>query len=56
MDSLATYSRVITATLADRERVLSRLRAALDRWFPGAERIDLPMRSICWRADRLPRG
>ena len=53
--SLATYSRIITAAPADRERALGRLRAALDRWFSGEELIDLPMRSICWRADRLPR-
>lgn len=56
VDSLATYSRIITAAPADRDRALGRVRAALDRWFPGAERIDLPMRSLCWRTDRLPRG
>ena len=56
IDMLATYSRIITAAPADRDRALGRLRAALDRWFPGANRIDVPMRSICWRADRLPRG
>ena len=56
VDSLATYSRIITAAPADRDRALGRIRAALDRRFPGAERIDVPMRSICWRADRLPRG
>jgi SAM-dependent methyltransferase len=56
IDMLATYSRIITAAPADRDRALGRLRAALDRWFPGADRIDVPMRSVCWRADRLPRG
>jgi SAM-dependent methyltransferase len=55
VDMLATYSRIITAAPADRDRALGRVRAALDRLFPGAERIDVPMRSICWRADRLPR-
>jgi SAM-dependent methyltransferase len=56
VDMLATYSRIITAAPADRNRALGRIRAALDRWFPNADRIDVPMRSICWRADRLPRG
>lgn len=56
VDMLATYSRIITAAPAVRERALGRLRAALERWFPGEDRIEVPMRSICWRADRLPRG
>jgi SAM-dependent methyltransferase len=55
VDMLATYSRVITADPADREKALDRIRAALDRLFPGADRIDVPMRSICWRAERLAR-
>ncbi|HEX9066912.1 MAG TPA: class I SAM-dependent methyltransferase [Streptosporangiaceae bacterium] len=55
VDMLATNSRIITAQPADRDRALGRLRDALGRWFPGTDRIDVPMRSICWRADRLPR-
>lgn len=56
VDMLATYSRIITASPADRDRALGRVRTALDRWFPAGEMIDVPMRSICWRADRLPRS
>lgn len=55
VDMLATYSRIITADPADRDRALDRVRAALDRLFPHAALINVPMRSICWRADRLPR-
>jgi hypothetical protein len=31
---------------------MARVRAALERRFPGATEIDVPMRSLCWRADR----
>jgi SAM-dependent methyltransferase len=55
VDMLATYSRIITADPADRELALDRVRAALDRLFPRTSLINVPMRSICWRADRLPR-
>jgi SAM-dependent methyltransferase len=53
---LATYSRVIIASAEDRAQRLDNARAALQRRFPGAETIDIPMRSWCWRADRIPRG
>lgn len=52
---LTTYSAVITA---DPEFVaLGRARgaAALAADFPGADVIDLPVRSYCWRADRTGR-
>ncbi len=52
---LGTYSGLITASPPDRAAVLARLRAALERWFPGADEIDVPMRSLCWRADRTAR-
>jgi SAM-dependent methyltransferase len=55
VDMLTTYSAVITAdpeyVANGRDRALAAVRAA----FPGADVIDLPVRSYCWRADRLPR-
>ena len=53
---LATYSGLISASLADRAATLARTRAALSQRFPGAREIDVPMRASCWRADRAPRG
>jgi SAM-dependent methyltransferase len=55
VDMLATYSRVITASPEDRAAGLARARAALEQRFPGAEEIEVPMRSFCWRADRADR-
>jgi hypothetical protein len=52
---LATYSRIITASPQDRERGRSRATAALAELFPGADHIDVPMRSRCWRGDRVAR-
>jgi SAM-dependent methyltransferase len=52
---LGTYSGVITASPQEREAALARVRTALQERFPGADEIDVPMRSLCWRADRLPR-
>ena len=52
---LGTYSGIITASPQDRAEALARLRAALERWFPGADEIEVPMRSVCWRADRTAR-
>jgi SAM-dependent methyltransferase len=51
----ATYSDLITASPADREAELARVAAFLDQRFPGASEVDVPMRSWCWRADRLAR-
>lgn len=53
---LGTYSGMITASPADRAARLARAREGLHRRFPGTVIIDVPMRSRCWRADRLPRG
>jgi SAM-dependent methyltransferase len=53
---LGTYSRVIIASPDDRAQRLAEARAALDARFPGADEIDIPMRALCWRADRIPRG
>jgi SAM-dependent methyltransferase len=55
VDMLATYSGAITASPQDREVALARAWAVLERRFPGAAEIDVPMRSRCFRADRLPR-
>jgi ubiquinone/menaquinone biosynthesis C-methylase UbiE len=55
VEMLATHSRVIAASPADRERGSARARSAIDALFPGAGSIDVPMRSRCWRADRVPR-
>jgi SAM-dependent methyltransferase len=55
VDMLATYSGAITASPQDRDAGLARARAVLGRRFPGASQIDVPMRSRCFRADRLPR-
>jgi len=52
---LATYSRVITASPAERAEGLARARAGLGQRFGGADEIDVPMRSWCWRADRVAR-
>jgi SAM-dependent methyltransferase len=55
VEMLATYSRIITATAEDRERGRARAATALAQLFPGASQIDVPMRSRCWRADRVAR-
>jgi SAM-dependent methyltransferase len=52
---LATYSGVITASPRDRAAGLDRARAVLAGRFGTAGEIEVPMRSWCWRADRLPR-
>jgi SAM-dependent methyltransferase len=49
---LATNSSFITASAADRAAGLDRCRAALLRQTGGAEVIEMPMRSWCWRAER----
>ena len=52
---VATYSGVITASEDERDAVLRLARQKLTTRFPGAEVIDVPIRSWCWRADRTPR-
>jgi ubiquinone/menaquinone biosynthesis C-methylase UbiE len=59
LEWLATASQVITADPAERAAGLARSRAALQaRAFraDGTEMVRMPMRSWCWRADRLPRS
>jgi SAM-dependent methyltransferase len=55
VDWLATFSRVITAAEAERAAGLARAREALLRRADGDGMIEVPMRSTCWRADRVPR-
>lgn len=52
---VGTYSRVIIAPADERAARLANARAALNERFPGADAIDVPMKSRCWRADRIPR-
>lgn len=57
LDWLATASQVIAADPAERAAGLARSRAALEaRAFRAgdAQLVRMPMRSWCWRADRLP--
>jgi SAM-dependent methyltransferase len=48
---LGTYSGLITASQAERDEALARARAALVARFGDATEIEVPMRSVCWRAD-----
>jgi hypothetical protein len=52
---LGTNSAFITASAADRAAGLARCRAALLDRTAGAETIEMPMRSWCWRAERASR-
>ncbi len=53
---LATYSGAITASPQQRAAALAAARAVLEQRFPGAEEIDVPIRSQCFRANRRERG
>ncbi len=55
VDWLTTYSRVITASDEVKAGGRARAAAALADEFPGATEIEVPMLSLCWRADRRPR-
>src|SRR3954454_21265154 len=50
---VATYSRVITAEEDYRAAVLANAARVLRTQFGQAEVIDFPMRSWCWRGDRV---
>jgi SAM-dependent methyltransferase len=56
IDWLTTYSRVITASDEVKAAGRARAAAALAETFPGATEVEVPMRSRCWRADRVPRS
>lgn len=53
---LATNSAFISASPHDKEAGLALCRAALAERADSQSRIEVPLRSWCWRADRLPRG
>jgi SAM-dependent methyltransferase len=55
VDMLATYSGIITASPEAREAGRSRAAAALAADFPRVAELEVPMRSRCWRADRISR-
>ncbi len=52
---LSTNSNFIAASPQDRAAGLARCRSALLERTGGAEVVQMPMRSWCWRADRAPR-
>ncbi len=53
---VGTYSRVIIASADDRAQRLAHARVALEARFPGADTVEVPMRSWCWRAERIARS
>jgi SAM-dependent methyltransferase len=55
VDWLATYSGLITAPAGERAAALARAREALLRRANGDGVIEIPIRSTCWRADRVRR-
>ncbi len=52
---LGTYSPVIAADAATRERVMRAARESVDSRFPATDELELPVSSYCWRATRIPR-
>ena len=54
-DWLGTYSRVITAPQEERTAGLAAAREAIARRADENGMVEIPMRSSCWRADRVPR-
>jgi ubiquinone/menaquinone biosynthesis C-methylase UbiE len=55
VDWLATYSGLITAPAGERAAGLARAREALLRRATGDGVVEIPIRSSCWRADRVHR-
>ena len=55
VDWLATSSVFITASPAGRQAGLARCRSALLAQATSDSRVEMPLRSWCWRADRVPR-
>jgi SAM-dependent methyltransferase len=55
LDWLATSSEIITAPPATRAEGLARSREALTARSADGRLIEMPLRSWCWQADRLPR-
>jgi ubiquinone/menaquinone biosynthesis C-methylase UbiE len=52
---LTTYSNVITASDDVKAAGRARATAEITAQFPAARQIEVPMRSRCWRADRMLR-
>ncbi len=55
VEYLTTNSKVITASPEAQASGRVRAAAAMAERFPGAGEIDFPMRSRCWRGDRVAR-
>jgi SAM-dependent methyltransferase len=55
VDWLATHSGLITAPPAERDTRLARARDVLLGQADGDGMVEIPMRSQCWRADRVRR-
>lgn len=55
VDMLGTYSDVITASPQEAAAALASARVTLAERFPAADPVAVPMRSWCWRADRVSR-
>jgi hypothetical protein len=55
VDWLATYSGLITAPAGERAAALARSREALLRRADTDGKIEMPLRSASWRADRVRR-
>jgi SAM-dependent methyltransferase len=53
IEMVATYSGVITASRAERADLLEAVTEKLADRFPRETAIDVPMRSWCWRGDRV---
>ena len=49
---MSTYSRLITASEEERTAHLGYIRTQIERLFPHAVTVDVPMRTRCWRAER----
>jgi SAM-dependent methyltransferase len=54
LDWVASHSFFLTAPAADREAMLDRWRKELEARAGGGV-VEIPMRSLCWRADRTGR-
>jgi len=55
VDMLGTYSGLIIADEQERAAGIAGARAMLTELFGGASTLEVPMRSLCWRADRAVR-
>lgn len=55
VDMVGTYSRVITASPERRAEIFERSRQLLREQYGDDEEIDFPMRTWCWRGDRVDR-